>query len=181
MVLPVDGGEVKVEVELAEVGRHADDLLAGDELFALPAKLDELLDGAELEFVFFREAAQLREAGHRAVVVHDLTYDAHRPAAGETGEVHRRLCVAGALEDAAGFGAKRKDVAWLHEILGKRSGVGQNFNRLRTVGGADASGDALRGIDADLEIGAMAFAVVEHHALDTELLQAFRCGGTRGY
>ena len=53
VVLAVDGGEVKVEVELAEVGRHLDDLLAGDELFALAPKLDELLDGAELEFVFF--------------------------------------------------------------------------------------------------------------------------------
>ena len=118
VVLAVDGGVVKVEVELAEVGRHVDDLLAGDELFALAAKLDELLDGAEPEFVFFREAAQLREAGHCAVVVHDLADDAHRPAAGEPGEIDCRLGVAGALEDAAGLGAQREDVAGLHEVVG---------------------------------------------------------------
>ena len=43
----------------------------------------------------------------------------------------------------------------------------------RAVGGADAGGDAVGGIHADLEIRAKTLAVLLNHAVDAELLQAF--------
>ena len=44
-------------------------------------------------------------------------------------------------------------------------------DRLRAVGGADAGGDAARGIHADLEVGFEGLAVLADHAFDAELLQ----------
>ena len=176
VVLAVDRGAIEVQVELAIISRHVDDLLAGDKLFAFTAKLDELLDGTDLEFVFFREATQLRQAGHRAVVVHDLANDPHRPAAGESGEIHCRLGVAGALQHTPAAGAQREHVPRLHQVVGQRGGFGQGLDGRGAVGGADAGGDALRGVDAGLEVGTVGLAVVEYHALDAELLQALRRG-----
>ena len=47
----------------------------------------------------------------------------------------------------------------------------------RAVGGADAGGDAARGVHAHLKIGAKALAVLLHHAVNAKLLQPF--GGRR--
>ena len=92
-------------------------------------------------------------------------------------QVHRRLGVAGALEHAAGPGAQRKNMAGLHEIFRRRCRFGHDLDGARPVGGADAGGDAARGVHAHLKIRAEAFAVLLHHAVDAELVQPF--GGGR--
>ena len=57
-----------------------------------------------------READQLGQPRHRAVLVHHLADHAGREQPGEPCEVDRRLRVAGAPEHAALFGAQREDV-----------------------------------------------------------------------
>src|SRR5258707_1249513 len=75
------------QVESAEPRRLLDDQLAPDEAFALPAKLDEVLDGAHFEAVLLAELAEIGEASHVAVGGHDLDDDGRLLEAGEAGEV----------------------------------------------------------------------------------------------
>ena len=123
------------------------------------------------------EFQQLRQARHCAVVVHNFAKHADGTQAGELRQIHGGLGVAGALQHAAGARAKRKHVAGLDQILRHGGGRGHDLNRLGAVGGADAGGDAARGIHAHLKIGAKIFAVLLHHAFNAQLLQAF--GGRR--
>ena len=55
------------------------------------------------------------------------------------------------------------------QIAGHALGAGQDLDRLGAIAGADARADAVRGVDRHGEIGAMQFAVVRHHALQSEL------------
>ena len=76
-----------------------------------------------------------------------------------------------------GLARSGKHVAGLDEIVRQRGGVGHDLDGAGAVGGADAGGDAVGGVHADLEIRAKAFAVFDDHLLDAELLEAFRGGG----
>ena len=68
--------------------------------------------------MFFREAPQLGQPCHRAVVAHDLADDPHWPAAGEAREIDRRLRVAGTLQHSAALRAQWEDVSRLDEVIG---------------------------------------------------------------
>ena len=121
--------------------------------------------------MFPGEFSQFRQPRHRAVVVHDFAEHADGAQPGELREVHRRLGVAGALQHAAGPRAQRKNVAGLHQILRHGGGRRHDLNGFGAVGGADAGGDAARGVHAHLKIGAKTLAVLMHHAVNAELLQ----------
>jgi hypothetical protein len=168
MVLLVHGGAVEEEVERAVIGGQFDALLELDELFAAAAMLDEIEDGAELELVLFLEFEEIGQARHGAVVLDDLAEDAGGIEACKTCEVDRGFGVAAALENAAGFGAKRKNVAGLDKVAGLRFGVGEEADGFRAVLGADAGGDVVRGVDGDGEVGFETLAVVEDHAIEAE-------------
>ena len=60
---------------------------------------------------------------------------------------------------------------------GTAVGDGHDLNGPGAVGGADAGGDAARGVHAHLKIGAETLAVLAHHAVNAELLQPL--GGRR--
>ena len=53
-------------------------------------------------------------------------------------------------------------------------GIGQDADGRGAIRGADAGGDAARGIDGNGEIRALALAIIRHHALQAELLRALR-------
>ena len=124
MVSAVGEGAVEVEVELAEVGGHFDDLFADDEALAAAAVGDEGRDAAHAEFVLFGKGGELRQPGHGAVGVHDFADDGGGLEPSHTGEVHAGLGVSGAAEDAALFGPEREHVAGLDEVGGARCRVG---------------------------------------------------------
>jgi hypothetical protein len=146
------------------------------QFFPGPPKFDQVGYGADLQPVLVGEFYQGRQPRHGAVVVHDFADDANWPRPGQGNEIDGRLGMARALQYAAGFGAQREHVTGLHQVVRHRCGRGHDANGSGTVGRADAAADATGCVHGNLEIGAENFAVLFHHALDTELLQAFTRG-----
>ncbi len=70
-------------------------------------------------------------------------------------------------------GRARSGKTWPGWTRSSGTAVGRrhDLNGPGAVGGADAGGDAARGVHADLEIGFERLAVLADHALDAELLQ----------
>ena len=93
-----DGREVAVR------GRHRHGGRALDELLVPPSIFDQVGNGDQLQPVALAIRNQVRDAGHRSVLVHDLADDACWNQAGEPREVDRRFGLACAGEHAA-FGS----------------------------------------------------------------------------
>ena len=70
-----------------------------------------------LRVVLAAEFGEFGNAGHGAVVVHDLADDAGGNEPGETGEIDGGFGLSGANEDSAFAGAQRKGVAGTREIV----------------------------------------------------------------
>jgi len=68
---------------------------------------------------FFAKLHQLRQAGHRAVIVQNLAKHACWLQAGQTRKIDRRLGMPGASQHAAILCAQRKNMSRLHEIIGR--------------------------------------------------------------
>ena len=118
------------------------------------------------------EPLQLRQARHGAVGIGDLADDADRLKAREPAEVHRRLGLARADEHAALARAQGEDVAGLDEIGRPALRVGEELDRPRPVGRADAGRDALARVDAHRERGPEPRLVARDHLRKIELLEA---------
>ena len=87
---------------------------------------------------FLREDLEVRHAGHRAVLFHDLADDAAGVEPGEPREIDRAFGLTGAHEHAAGARAEREDVAGRDELLGLAVGARRDADGVRAIGGADA-------------------------------------------
>ena len=109
-----------------------------DELLRPAAVLDQVGDGDQRQAVPLAVRDQVRHAGHRPVVVHDLADDACGIQPREPREVDRGLRLAGALEDAAGPRPQREDVAGLDEVVAAPARVDRDLDRPRAVGRGDA-------------------------------------------
>lgn len=177
VMLAVQLGTIQVQIKIAVIRGHLDDFDLLHLFLARAPVFDDRGDGANLQLVFLGEFQQFRQTRHRAVVIEDFAEHADGAQAREAHEVNGRLGVAGALEDAAGFGAERENMPRLHEIIRHGGGRRHDLDRPGAVGGADAGADALGGIHADLKIGAMAFAILLHHAVNAQLLEPFAGGG----
>lgn len=169
---------VEVAVEIAEVGGHFDGGFLFDEFLLAAAVLDDLGDGAGLEAVFALVVAEVADAGHGAVLVHDFAEDAGGGEIGHAGQVDGGLGVAGAAEDATLHGLEGEDVAGLDEGVGTGFGVGEELDGEGAVGGGNAGGDASGGIDGNGEGGAVALAVAAGHGGEVEGFDAL--GGDGG-
>ena len=88
----------------------------------------------------------------------------------EPHQVAARLGVTRAHEHAAVLGDQRKDVAGLHDVVGRCVGPRGDLHGARAVGRGDAGGDALGGLDRDREIGAVDRAVVGGHRRQPQAL-----------
>ncbi len=65
----------------------------------------------------------------------------------------------------------------LNQIVRQRGRIGHHLDGAGTIGGADAGGHALGGINTHLKIGAKTLAILGNHLFDSQLLEAF--GGGR--
>lgn len=115
---------------------------------------DEISDGDDLEAVLEGEFAELRQAGHGAVGVHDFADDAAGTESGEAGEVDGGFGLTGADEDAAFAGAEGEHVPGTREVIGGGIGLHRGEDGVGAVCRGDAGGDADAGIDGDGEVGA---------------------------
>ena len=163
---------IKMQIEIAVIGRHFHDLFALDQFFPHPPMRDQTLDGANAQAVFFAEPHQLRQTRHRAVVMQNFAEHPGRLQSGHGGKINCRFGVTSAAQDAAVLRSQRKDMAGLHQIIRLRDGIGDDLNGSRPIVRADAGGHAMRGIDGDGEIGRIHFAIFRDHALQTELFRA---------
>ena len=100
------------------------------------------------------ERLEVPDPGHGAVLVHHLADHPGGVEAGQPGQVHRRLGLAGALEHAAGDRAQREHVPGPGQVLGARLGIDGGEDGLGAVGGGDAGGGAALGLDGHAERGA---------------------------
>src|SRR3569623_542322 len=87
---------------------------------------DKVTDAADLEAVGARELHEAVEAGHCAVVAHDLADDGAGIQTGETGDGDRRLGMAGADENAAWARDERKYMAGRDQRIGPVRRVDRN-------------------------------------------------------
>ena len=106
-----------VRGELAEGGVQAAGTDFLHQAFVAAAVFDQVGNGADLQAVFGREQLQVRQAGHGAVVFHDLADHRRRAAAGHGGEVAAGFGVTRAHEHAAFDRLQREDVAGLHQVV----------------------------------------------------------------
>ena len=94
-----------------------------------------------------REREQVGQPRHRAVVLHDLADHRRRRESREARQVAAGLGVPGAHQHAARLRHQREDVAGLHDVGGLRVRRDRRAHGARAVGGGDAGGDALGGLD----------------------------------
>ena len=168
---------VEMAIELAEIGGHLDGFLAHHEFLRTAAVFDELGDGAGLQAVAFLIGAEVADAGHGSIVVDDLTNQRSFRQACQTGQIDRRLGVAGAAQHAARHGPQRKHMARPDKGIRMRTRVGQQVNGAGAISGGNAGGDAGGGIHAHGEGGFVAFVVAAGHLRQVEFLGA--AGGQR--
>ena len=163
---------VRDRLELAELGRqpHRDDAL--DELLHAPAVLDEVGDGDHLQVVALAERREIRDAGHRPVVVHDLADDAGGIEAREPREVDGRLGLARALSTPPGFARSGKTWPGCTRSCGDRAGIDRDLDRARAIVGRDTRRDSLARLDRDGERRAERRLVVVRHRPELELVAA---------
>ena len=95
-----------------------------------------------LQAVFGAELFQLRDAGHAAVLVHDLADDTGRRQSGHARQIHRRFGLPRSHEDATFLGSQRKYVARPRQIGGLAGRVDASEDRTCAVGGRDSGGDS---------------------------------------
>ena len=143
-----------------------------DELLVAAPVLDQIGDRDHLELVVLAVRHEVGDAGHRAVVLHDLADDARRIQPGEPREVDGGLGLAGALEHAAAARAEREDVTGLHEVRRLRGRVDRHLDRPGAVLRGDPGGDALARLDRDREGGPERRLVLVGHLAQAELVAA---------
>src|SRR5438128_6910807 len=157
--------------EISEVGGQ---LVGGeptDQLLRADPILDQVLDRDHREAVRQGELLELGHPRHPAVLVEDLADDAGRVAPREPREVHGRLGVAGAAQDAARHRPEGQDVAGARQVFGPHLLIHEGANRDRAVVGRGAGRDATSGVDGDSERGPHGGRVVRDHHRDLELVQ----------
>ncbi len=164
----VDRREIAVRRELAVPGRQPGLCDAADQALGAVAVADQVLDRDHRQSVLVGERPQLGGALHRAVVVDHLDQHPGRSEPGEPGQVDRRLGVAAPRQHAALVVAQREDVAGPGDLPRLGGRVGQHAGGVGSVGGADAGGDPVAGVDRDRELGAHLVAVVWRHQRDLE-------------
>ena len=142
-----------------------------DQLLVLTPVADERGDGDEQKAMGGAELDEIGDAGHGAVVVHDLAQHTARCEPGHAGEVDGRLGVTGPLEHATLGVAPREDVTGPGEISGAGVGSDERLDGGGAIGSRDPGAGAVAIVDAEGERGALRLGVVAHHEGDLELVE----------
>src|SRR5688572_25626844 len=98
MVFTIELALIEVQVELAVVRRQLDHQLALDEFLTLLTIADEALDAAYFQIMGLGEFHQVRQSGHGAVIIENLTNHGSGLNASKVGQIHRCFGVSGAAQ-----------------------------------------------------------------------------------
>ena len=138
----------------------------------LAAPGDQVGDGADLEAMLGRKQLQIGQAGHGAVVLHDLADHRCGAAACHGGQVATGFSMACAHQHAAVHRLQREDVAGLDQVGGLGVAVHRHLHGAGTVGRRDAGGHTLGRLDGDGERRAVHRAIARGHGGQLEELAA---------
>ena len=127
-----------------------------------------------LDAMLLRERLQLRHARHRAVVRHYFADDARGLQPRQPRQIHHRLSLPGALENAALHIAQREYVAWPRQILRQRLRIYQRLDGRRAVVRRYAGGRAFQHIHRNRERRPQAGGVVIDHHRDAKFVKPLR-------
>ena len=130
---------------------------------------DQVTDRADFQLMFPGKRDQIVQPRHRAVIAHDFTDDAGGVESRKARNIHRRLRMAGANQNAAVAGDQGKDMARCNDRIGTAGGVDCHGYGARPVGGGNACGDALCRLDRGGEGRAVPGAVIGAHQFQTKL------------
>ena len=131
-----------VAVDLALVGDHAELAIASldaaignahNRAFVAQPVADHLRHGQDAQPVLLAKGNQVRDAGHLAVVAHDLADHAGGIQTGHASQIDRCLGLPGADQHAALTRAQRKDVPWTGQIGRIRAWIDRRADGLRPV------------------------------------------------
>ena len=150
--------------------RHA---LFDDRLLA-EAVGDQRGDRDDFQVEFFCGLQQLRQAGHRAVLVHNLDQRAGGLQSGQAGQVDGRLGVSRTAQHALVARAQGIDMSRAAQVGGFRFGVGQRADRRGAVVDRDARGAVVaQQVDRHGEGRAQQRGVVLLHHVEPQFVAAF--------
>src|ERR1700746_3648706 len=74
----IDNRSIEMKTKIAVIRRQRDFCFFNDEFLSNPAVSDQILDRTDLEAELILKSKKLRQTGHRAIVVDDLSQDARR-------------------------------------------------------------------------------------------------------
>ena len=125
----------------------------------------------DLGFSSINDAVTAITMGKLVIVVEDLAEDPGGEESRQPRQVHRRLGVAGAPEDAALLGDDGGDVTGPHQVFRPRARVDDRLDRRAALVGGDA-GPAARRIDRHGEGGALRSGILLRGRVQPKLLGA---------
>ena len=145
-----------------------------DDRLLLEAVGDQRGDRDDLQVELLGDLHQLRQTGHRAVLVHDLDQCACGLQSGQTGQIDGRLGVPRTAQHALVAGAQGIDMSRTAQIGGFRFGIGQRADRCGAVVDRDARGAVVaQQVDRHGERRAQQRGVVLLHHIEAQLGAAF--------
>ena len=138
----------------------------------LPPVSHEVRNRNHDEAVSLTEPGQIGRTRHGAVIVDDFANYPGRVDSGENRKIDSRFGLASTLQDAAGAGAKRKDVSGAPEVLRLAARFSRGPDCLRPVVGRNAGRDATAlQIDRDGERRPAKGGVFRRHRAQLQLIE----------
>src|SRR5262249_51886285 len=162
----VEGGDIGVTCERADLALHREFADALDQLVAYLSVGDEVGDGDLLELMALGKGRDRRPPHHRAVVIHQLREDPDRRQAREPAQIDAGLGMSRAHQHAAVLGNQREDMARPHEIRRAGIAVGKRAYRVTALLRRNAGGEAVPYIDRNRESGAERRVVRRDHGIE---------------
>ena len=162
------------DAEIAPLRRQGHRHAFFDDRLLLEAVGDQRGDRDDLQVEFLGDLHQLRQAGHRAVLVHDFDQGACGLQPGQTGQVDGSLGMSRTAQHALVAGTQGVDMSWTAQIGGFRLGIGQRTDRGGAVVDRDARGAVVaQQVDRHGERRAQQRGVVLLHHVETQFGTAF--------
>ena len=169
VLFAVDVALICVDAKVAVLGRQTRRRQTMDVPLVLHPILNDVGDGDDLEAVLEGEVAQVRQARHRPVFIHDLADHRARIHPGDLREIDARFRLSGALEHSTLFRAQRKDVTRTREIVRTRLRIDRRAHRFSAIGRGDSRRDPAPRFDRHRERRAVRRRVVLHHQRQIQL------------
>lgn len=135
MFQPVAFLTIDDDIEIAPLGRQGSPRPPFDDRLLPETIGDQIGDRNDFQVVFFGDLQQLRQTGHRPVLVHNLDQRASQLHPRQTREIDHRLGMSGTPQHAFILRPERKDMPGTPQVLRTGGRIDQSPDRLGPVFG----------------------------------------------